>query len=156
MDIKYRTPFHLTGEVCDLDAAQGYLTEDDMTEYLKEDLDDSCTYFKLPMAHLKDKVKHIEWHLVTEDEGYIELIATEEIPQAELDQISEWVSGQCSDGLGEGFEQQDFANYEAGNHDSWGGDYEDEDWDADDENDGWTMCSFDWKTNKYIFSRYEA
>lgn len=148
MDIKYRTPFRLVDCVTDLDAAQEYLTEDDMTEYLKEDLDDSCTYFKLPMAHLKDKIEHIEWHLTSENEGYIELITSEEIPQAELDQISEWVSGQCSDGLGEGFEQQDFANYE--NSDWCGNRY-----DEDDCEDMWVMASFDWKTNKYFFSRYE-
>ena len=148
MDIKYRTPFHLADCVNDFYAAQEYLTEDDMTEYLKESLDDSCTYFELPMAHLKDKVKHIEWHLTSGNEGYIELTATEEIPQVELDQISEWVSGQCSDGLGESFEQQPFANW-----------VEDEFYDEDNMDycaeDYIVMCSFDWQTNKYIFSRYE-
>ena len=148
MDIKYRTPFRLVDCVTDLDAAQEYLTEDDMTEYLKEDLDDSCTYFKLPMAHLRDKIEHIEWHLTSENEGYIELITSEEIPQSELDQISEWVSGQCSDGLGEGFEQQDFANYE--NPDWCGNRY-----DEGDCEDMWVMASFDWQTNEYKFSRYE-
>ena len=154
MDIKYRTPFHLTGEVCDLDAAQEYLTEDDMTSYLVDDLADESQYgyFKPSLAHLKDKVKHIEWHLTSENEGYIELITSEEIPQSELDQISEWVSGQCSDGLGEGFEQQEFACWTEE-------DYDDPRWDEyyhEWTNETTVMCSFDWKTNKYIFSRYEA
>jgi hypothetical protein len=48
----------------------------------------------------------------------------------ESKQISEWISGQNSDGLGEGFEQQSFAEIE-----------------GDDENDDWAMASFDWQTN---------
>lgn len=150
--VKYVTPFTLTNPVFDLDAAQGYLTADNMTEYLIEDLDDSCTCFQVPMSHLKDKIISIVWNLKDDCSGQIELLTTEEIPQSELDQISDWVQGQCSDGLGEGFEQQDFAFYE---------DQDDlTDWEDDEDpipcDDHWVMASFDWRTNKYFFHKDES
>lgn len=152
--VRYRTKFKLSNYVLDLDAAQGYLTEDDMVNYLLKELDDSCSYFQIPMSHLKDKILGVNWHLEDENSGYIELITTEEIPQAELNQISEWVRGQCSDGLGEGFEQQDFAFYEDEDDlDAW---EDDEDCPISPCDDHWVMCSFDWSTNKYIFSRFNG
>lgn len=145
---KYRTKFNLEAPVLDMEAAQEYLSEDSMAEYLREDLDDSCDYFTIPMSHLRDKVISLEWHLEDSDSGYIELCTKTEFTPGELAQISEWVSGQNSDGLGEGFEQQDFANYE---NSGWCGNRYDE----DDCEDMWVMASFDWETNKYIFSLYE-
>lgn len=140
---KYRTNFNLIADVRDLDAAQEYLTEDNMAEYLRDSLDDSCSYFNIPMGHLRDKVISLEWHLESSDSGYIELCTKTEFTPEELAQISEWVGGQNSDGLGEGFEQQDFANYEDDSYD-------------DEEEEHWVMASFDWKTNKYIFTKVEG
>ena len=55
--------------------------------------------------------------------------------QDELDFVSSWITGQNSDGLGEGFEQQEFA---------WMP-YDDD----DDYYDDGEMASFDWQTNNY-------
>ena len=141
--VTYRTQFTLVAPVLDWEAAQEYLSEDNMANYLRNDLDDSCGYFNIPIGHLRDKVISLEWHLEDKSQGYIELCTTEEFAPEELAQISEWVSGQNSDGLGEGFEQQDFANYEDDSYD-------------DEEEEHWVMASFDWSYNKYIFTKVEG
>lgn len=128
---KYRTYFKLTAPVKDIDSAQSYLSEDDMTKYL---LTDS----RSPIS-LTKKVTNIEWILKDEISGYIELESTKTLSEIELEIVSEWVSGQNSDGIGEGFEQQNFAYYP-------NDDYDEEDLDND-----YIMASFDWKTNKYKF-----
>lgn len=131
----YRTYFNLTNPVKDYEEARQYLIEDDMTKYMAGDS-------RIPYATFL-KIKSIIWVLKDVDRGQIDLITTELLSDSELAGISEWVSGQNSDGLGEGFEQQDFACYE--DRDSYDEDYYDEY--ADD----FVMCSFDWKTNDYIF-----
>lgn len=130
---RYVTRFELTNPVNDYDAAADYLREP-MTEYLINDLD------YLHLEHLQGKIENIEWVLEDEESGYIELTTTEPIAWDDLVKISDWVRGQCSDGLGEGFEQQPFAEVR----------YKDED------EDGYLnydtdMASFDWRTNKYRF-----
>lgn len=130
----YRTYFKLTACVNDLSAAQEYLTEDDMTVYLKDDSRIS--------EKVRNAVEKIEWVLKDEDSGYIELTTNEALSATELKEVSEYVSGQNSDGLGEGFEQQDFACYEDEGLEG----YEDSDWDNES-----IMASFDWQSNEYIF-----
>ena len=129
----YKTEFSLTNPVNDFDAAQEYLQEDDMTKYLKDrleydksDIDPAC-------------IEKIEWELLYDDAGVITLITTKELTKAQLDEISDWVCGQNSDGLGEGFEQQEFAEV-SDEEDEWG------------YSEVYDMASFDWQTNKYKFS----
>lgn len=132
----YRTYFKLDYPVLDINDAQEYLSEDDMTEYLKDDNRISKS--------TRNNVTNISWILQDEQSGYIELETKVELSDLELMSISNWVSGQNSDGLGEGFEQQGFANYQ---------DYE-YDVDEDDfgyDSNGWVMASFDWRTNDYKF-----
>lgn len=120
----YETRFNLTAPVIDYDAASEYLVEDDMTKYLKND----------DRVLGRDKVAHIEWELWTEYYGYITVETYGALTPEESRSISEWIRGQCSDGLGEGFEQRDFACY------------------PEDEEDGyseWIMASFDWEINDY-------
>lgn len=133
MNILYRTFFKLTAAVNDFEAAREYLLDDDMTVYLLED--DRCTSFK-------DKIKSIKWILSSESSGYIDLETTSELTDIELETVSDWVSGQNSDGLGEGFEQQDFAFYK----DEGLVGYDGADWD-----DEYIEASFDWETNSYKF-----
>lgn len=130
----YRTYFKLTACVNDLSAAQEYLTEDDMTVYLKDD--DRIS------EKVRNAVEKIEWVLKDEDSGYIELTTNEALSATELKEVSEYVSGQNSDGLGEGFEQQDFAYYEDEGLEG----YAESDWDNET-----IMASFDWQSNEYIF-----
>ena len=134
----YQTEFSLTNPVNNFSAAQRYLQEDDMTKYLKDrleydksDIDSAC-------------IEKIEWELLYDDAGVITLITTKELTKAQLDEISDWVRGQNSDGLGEGFEQQEFAEVydDADVEDDWGGYF----------SDVIDMASFDWQTNKYKFS----
>lgn len=123
----YRTYFKLINPVIDFDEASKYLTEDSMIAYLKTDS-------RIP-KELVNKLIDITWRLKTESSGCIDLLTKEELTTKELSFISDWVSGQNSDGLGEGFEQQDFACYP---------DEEDE--------DEYIMASFDWETNDYEFT----
>ena len=119
----YRTNFRLLEKVNDLSAARAYLTEYDMTEYLPD--------------NLKGIVIKVRWELTLADEGYVEAITIRDLTPEESADLSDWVSGQNSDGLGEGFEQQEFAE-------------------AYDDPDDWasySMASFDWKTNKYKFNK---
>lgn len=142
-DSTYGTSFTLTNPVNDYNAALDYLQANDMTQYLNNDLN------YLGLSHLEGKIKEIKWVLEDEQTGYIVLYTTEPLAQEDLDKISEWISGQCSDGLGEGFEQQDFASGEDFEE------YEDEDGDTQYEEVN-TMASFDWETNDYKLKLYDS
>lgn len=133
---KYKTPFHLVlvneNDVIEgvglepenFGQADAYLRADDMKQYVDEPL--------------RSKLNKVEWNLEGTDEGIIVVEANQELTQDELSELSDWIKGQCSDGLGEGFEQQEFAQlYE---YDEWG----DEDWVG--------MVSFDWRSNNYKLS----
>ena len=130
----YRTYFNLTNCVNDVSAARDYLTDDDMTVYLKNET-------RIP-ENVREAVVKIEWRLNDEWSGYIDLTTNCQLSAAELKPISEFVSGQNSDGLGEGFSQQDFAWYE----DEGLIGYEGEDWDNE-----MVEAEFDWETNEYLF-----
>lgn len=130
MSITYETKFNLTSEVNDYIEAYNYLAEDDMTQYLDE--------------KFKNIVESIEWVLKTTNSGIIVVSATRELTNDELTELSEWISGQNSDGLGEGFEQQEFAiNEEEYDEDEEDAEYEPE----------YYMASFDWTTNNYTLTK---
>ena len=112
----YQTNFHLTCPVSDFEQAQAYL-EEDMAEYYDEGA--------------ADAIIHAFWILENDEGGRIEITTNRPLTPEEKKQISEWISGQNSDGLGEGFEQQEFATYQ----ENVGDDFE--------------YASFDWRTNNY-------
>ena len=123
--IIYKAYFELTNPVINISEARSYLTDDDMLYYMDED-----------DINFKNAIESISWILETEDSGYIEVISSRELSYNECKIISDYIKGQNSDGLGEGFEQQDFAFYE------------------DPENPGkFITASFDWKTNDYSLTR---
>lgn len=138
----YRTNFNLTNCVTDFEAAYEYLTEDNMTKYLKNSV------------NFADNIESIVWILTDYDCGYIELKTNCELTSAELDEVSDWVRGQNSDGLGEGFEQQWFAEiYEDVEHEN---EYYDDELDeyiteTTTEEEYIGCASFDWETNGYKF-----
>lgn len=138
----YRTYFKLTNPVIDLNEAIEYLTEEDMTVYLKDD--------RRIAQHARDEVQSIAWILTDEESGYIELNSNSGLSVDELYSISEWVSGQNSDGLGEGFEQQPFAFYEV---DEYGERIDSRYYYDEDElgDTSYVSASFDWQSNEYIF-----
>ena len=103
---RYVTNFKLKSAVNDFGAAKKYLADADMTKYLIDDLRD---YENMP--ELADKIVHIEWNLEEDWYGTINLETTEDVSKQDLAVILEWVKGQNSDGLGEGFEQRNFARF---------------------------------------------
>lgn len=134
----YMTPFSLEYPVNDLKAAQEYLVAEDMTIYLKNDIkyrakNDFITDFS-------DMIVSVEWSLEDEDSGQVNLSTYGPLTDNQLSVVSNWISGQNSDGLGEGFEQQPFA--QINNYD----DVEDDEFEEIDEV---CMASFDWETNDY-------
>lgn len=133
----YETKFNLTNPVNDFDAASDYLSEDDMTEYLKDDIEYESGRGNCDID--PETIEHIEWILKDDQSGKVVLDTTSELTDPQLKYISQWVSGQCSDGIGEGFEQQSFA--EIYDVDEWG----------DPIDDTYDMASFDWETNNYPF-----
>lgn len=137
----YETEFNLSVPVNDINAAQEYLIEDDMTKYLTQSIKREANRDKID--NFSDAIVSIKWLLYDEQSGVIRLQSSRLLNQDELDFVSSWILGQNSDGLGEGFEQQEFA---------WMP-YDDDDDDDDYYNDnyynGGEMASFDWQTNNY-------
>lgn len=132
----YRTYFNLDADVLDIDEAQKYLSEANMVQYLKGD--------SRILEDVQNNIESIDWILRTTNSGYIELKSKRLLNDKELESISDWVLGQCSDGIGEGFEQQSFANYNANQ-------YNNDFYDEDEDEECYVMASFDWRTNKYLF-----
>ena len=113
----YETEFHLTNPVNDYNAAIRYLKRDDMSKYLKDSIkydEAHCEDFGL----YPDDIVSVDWILENEFSGVIRVVTRYEMSPQGLDYISDWIKGQCSDGIGEGFEQQDFA--EIYDEDEWG------------------------------------
>lgn len=98
----YRIKFRLSDPVNNLEEAQSYLSSDDMTVYLIDDVED----------RLKSVITKIEWIQNTNISGYVELQTNDYLSEEDLDWIRDWIDGQNSDGLGSGYSEQDFANYE--------------------------------------------
>lgn len=126
---KYQTRFNLLAAVLDIDAAQAYLSEADMLEYFDNEA-------------IKRKLKSIDWILEDDVSGYIEVISNEELSDDELEEIADYIKGQNSDGLGEGFSSQDFANYDANLYALSGEEIREYEEDDDLEED-WVSASFD-------------
>lgn len=125
----YVLPFTLTLEVDDLGAANEYLQCDDMTPILKDDL----SYEKA--HHLgsrdgaptdPDNIVKIRWSMVDSIKGVVELKTVNALTDSEKEYIEDWIHGQCTDGLGEGFQQQDFFVRDDYDYDEDNGDYYEE------------------------------
>lgn len=141
MLIRYRTTGTLTGTIEPENVAQAmaYLVQDDMTQYLLDP-----TWGEQELIGV---VEHVRWQLNPDGHTwYVEALTTRELTEGENRALAQWVSGQNSDGLGEGFEQQDFAwnkceGCEACDENPW-----------DDCGEG-VMTSFDWQTNELSWER---
>lgn len=125
----YRTDFRLTEDVLNEDEARAYLLSDNMTRYLISDVKDPL---------LRDNIIGIKWILLTPRIGYVELTTEGLLSEENLEFISKWIKGQCSDGLGEGFRDQDFAAYNVNPYD---------------EDSEIIQVDFDWRTNDFKFYR---
>jgi len=140
----YRTSGKLTGAIerDNLEAAQRYLREDSKGAPINMQ-----QYLDPPLAGV---VELLEWSLEGDGRSYtVTAFASRELDEAELKQLASEVSGQNSDGLGEGFEQQDFAWDDAGDC----GDCKDCEEGYSCGMDEGRMISFDWQTNNSRFER---
>ncbi len=143
----YETRGTLTGTIEreNVATAQAYLTHDhdgapmNMQQYLD--------------PPLKELVVMLRWELNSNGHDYrVEAITTRDLTTDELKQLSSEVSGQNSDGLGESFEQQAFAEEaEDGECGDCENCYNGYTCDAGDEDYG--MISFDWKTNDLAWTK---
>lgn len=104
-----------------------------MTKYLKDDN-------RIP-EDVRNAAEQIEWRLKDESSGFVELSTNKALSSTELKYISKFASGQVSDGLGPGFEDQDFANYVEEGLEG----FENSSWD-----DEVIKVMFEWP-NEYIF-----
>jgi hypothetical protein len=159
----YRTSGKLTDTIQreNVGEAQAYLHQHDMTGYVASN------------ASLEGLLEFVEWNLDGNGHDYsITVVSNRELTDDELKRLSEECSGQNSDGLGEGFEQQDFAWVDNGDNEEeecsqcsgsgLEGDNEDGEevecsncdgagyFEHDDEGH---MVSFDWKTNELPWTR---
>lgn len=152
----YETKGTLTGTIApeNVSRAQEYLTEDDMTQYLDDEL--------------KGVVLFQQWQLGADGHHYTVIAVTSrELAEDELKLLADNTSGQNSDGLGESFEQQDFAEtHDEGEEDCddcEGGGYiiSDEglsagcercDGQGFFERENYGMISFDWQTNDSTYT----
>lgn len=93
----YRTYFDLSDNIPDEHwmKARKYLDEDNMANYLPDEL--------------SEKIILIQYDLITNNRGFINIISNALLTQEELIALKNELDGQNSDGLGEGFEQQEFA-----------------------------------------------
>ena len=74
--------------------AKSYLEDDDMEQYYND--------------HQHEDITKIVWKLEDKQRGTIYIYTTARLGRDGLNSLKNWIDGQNSDGLGEGFEQQDF------------------------------------------------
>lgn len=128
----YTTSGVLKHPVNDIGEANAYLQEDAMAKYLDPDL--------------SNVVEFVEWSLTDEQSWKVTVVANRDLTTEESERMSDWISGQNSDGLGEGFEQQPFAEVV------------DEYMDDDDEGllCDYDMASFDWEDNPCTLTKEQT
>ena len=126
MTVIYKTQGSLTHPVSDLNAAREFLREHgkDIHQYIYPD-------------EAKPNVHSVTWDLRNQIAWEVTVVADEELPPVQRELLSSWISGQNSDGLGEGFEQQPFAEH----------DLDEDEYEDGEERDQFIMSSFDWETN---------
>lgn len=141
---EYRTDFKLDYPVNDFEAARDYLHDDDMAAYLREDLVEGNR------PAVAQSLVSVSFDLDDEQHGHVSVVMDMALSASDSAYISEWIKGQASDGLGEGFEQRPFAQCWV-NEGEMEEEYDDED-EAYHEVEAepvYEMCSFDWETNNY-------
>lgn len=86
-----------------------YSIEDKFERYTDGD-EDMATYFR--DTPLKAKIESMKWGFESINDalwGVVDVTLNSEITPEEEDEIKDYITGQNSDGLGEGFEQQDIS-----------------------------------------------
>ena len=93
----YEAEFRLDGKVEPeyFMEAFHYLAEDNFADYLHDE-------------YLKEKIFKIVWSLEKPDRGVVKIYTNEQLNDSDLTELEDFIFGQKTDGLGEGFEQQVF------------------------------------------------
>lgn len=82
--------------------------EDAFDEYNADDIDMAKYFYGSETA--KAKIQSCEWRFESIDRclyGRVDFILSEPFTAEEIESVKNWITGQNSDGLGEGFEQRD-------------------------------------------------
>lgn len=101
-NFKYTVKFMFSDRITNITNAQKYLNDDDYLVYIKQSLLDNT---------LKAKIKSINWNIKSVFYGYIEVNTNSELNEIEIEKLTNWCSNFQVNELNDGFEQQDFANY---------------------------------------------
>lgn len=117
MYFKYKTVAKLSLPVTDFLEAKEYLRDDNMLQYL----DDS---------RLAENLEDIYWDLVNPNTVEIGVVSKKMLSPSERYTLSRFISSQNSDGIGDGFRNQDFAFHDTGKE--------------------ILLSEFDWQTNPYV------
>lgn len=136
----YGCPFELDASVSDIRQAQRYLDDDIqfMLQIFNERTTDST-------GAMDDPIINWRWKLTSKDSGYFVYETYRKLTDQEIDNLGECTLGQASDGLGEGFAQQDFANYTVYHRGR----------DGDDDYEDTVMASFKWKRHRHGYDIQE-
>lgn len=99
----YKTDFKLSEPIKeeDFETAFNYLVEDEMANYVDDEVRTSLVSMRYVLTQL--------------DRGTVFIVAKRELTEKELAILKQEIEGQNSDGLGEGFCSQDFAEHETDN-----------------------------------------
>ena len=107
----YGCKFYLDTDVLDLREAQKYLDKDHklMLRLFNDDINGKYrTNHQVPND---SPLIDWRWYLDSSSSGYFIYESSRELTKEELDNLGEGTTSQASDGLGEGFEQCDWACY---------------------------------------------
>ena len=142
----YGCPFYLEAGVDDIDEAQDYLDDDHdlMLDLFNEDINGE--YRSHRNVSNDSPLINWRWYLKDNSSGYFIYETSRELTKEELENLGEGTTGQAADGLGEGFEQQEWASYTI-YYDEYGDEVSQYD-DYEEEED--VMASFNWKTDYVI------
>lgn len=145
----YETQFSLEHPVNDFDAAKDWLTKtstelrDILAFHIQCDKDEN---------HIDDfgpNVQSISYQLEDTDSGKIQITTDIPLKQNQLVYLSNWLTGQNADGIGESFERQPFALTTPDEDPFWNYNQEEGDYYEEDYDDDPVMASFDWESNSY-------
>lgn len=140
----YGCDFYLAAGVSDLRKAQDFLDEDFdlMLDLFNEDVNGE--YRSNKNVSTDSPIINWRWYLTDESSGYFIYETNRELTKEELENLGEGTTGQAADGLGEGFEQQEWACYTV-YYDEYGDEVDQ--WDDYEEEED-VMASFNWQ-NEY-------
>ena len=133
----YGCEFYLAAGVTDLNDAQ---------DFLDEDFDLMLDLFNEDINATDNPIINWRWYLTNESSGYFIYETNRELTKKELENLGEGTTGQAADGLGEGFEQQEWACYTV-YYDEYGDEVDQ--WD-DYEEEEEVMASFNWQKDYVI------